>query len=115
MSEVVRELRSGSPTDVSVPWNIPVRLDDTARRALADLTSDGMSVSEAVRTAIIETSARHAEQRAGDATDTEAETYEEWVTRQAAAAPPLTEAQAYVLEAAFLEGHLVRWPGETES
>ncbi|MGI8305725.1 hypothetical protein [Saccharopolyspora hattusasensis] len=65
-----------------------------------------------MRAAIIETSARRAEQRAGDATDTEAETYEEWVTRQAAAAPPLTKNQVYVLTAAFLEGRVLSWPGE---
>jgi hypothetical protein len=87
MDEVVRELQGGSPPAASVPEIVPVRLDTPIRFALAELTSDGTTVDDAVRAAIIEASARRTEQRVGDATDTDAETHEEWVARQAAAAP----------------------------
>ncbi|TDD35804.1 hypothetical protein E1288_42670 [Saccharopolyspora elongata] len=98
-----------------VPKNISIRLDDAMCEALAELTSDGMTISEIVRTAIIEAAVRRAGQRLNEKTSSEAETYEEWVARQAAQAPPLTEPQAYVLKAAFLEGRLVSWPGEARS
>jgi hypothetical protein len=41
---------------------ITFRPDEDAERALAMLTADGTSVSIAVRTALIETARRHAEQ-----------------------------------------------------
>ena len=61
----------------SMPEMIAVRPDEATRMALAELTSDGTKVSDAVRTAIIDAAARHAKQRlrdevaavAADATD----------------------------------------------
>lgn len=42
---------------------IAVRPDEATRLALAELTSDGTKVSDAVRAAIIEAAAKHAKQR----------------------------------------------------
>jgi hypothetical protein len=46
-----------------VGQTITFRPDEDAERALAMLTADGTPVSTAVRTALIETARRHAEQR----------------------------------------------------
>ena len=45
---------------------IAVRPDEATRLALAELTSDGTKVSDAVRSAIIEAGARHARHRLRD-------------------------------------------------
>ena len=45
---------------------IAVRPDEATRSALVELTSDGTTVSDAVRSAIIEAGARHAKQRLRD-------------------------------------------------
>ncbi|SDZ34177.1 hypothetical protein SAMN05216215_106148 [Saccharopolyspora shandongensis] len=108
MGEGTWDSQAGSPSAASAPEIIPVHLDLPTRFALAALTSDGTTVSDAVRAAIIEAGARRAEQRLSDkARASTSETLEEWARRQAAVAPPLSECQVYVLRAAFHENRLV--------
>jgi hypothetical protein len=46
-----------------MPEAIRIQQDDETMRALAELTKDGTSVSDAVRTSIIEAATRHATRR----------------------------------------------------
>lgn len=94
-----------------------MRLDAATRGALAQLTSDGTRTSTAVREAIIKAAAQQAtpKQRPADLplnqrqrlhnkstmSDRDDPDYLAWVTHQAEAAPPLTDAQIGVLFTAF--------------
>lgn len=45
---------------------ITVRIDDETQRALDELTSDGTTVSDAVRAALVDAATRHAKHRLSD-------------------------------------------------
>ena len=84
--------------------HISVQLDEVSSAALDVLIADGTTIGYAVRAAIVEAAERHPEpaplkpnqRRPG-------ETYNEWVARQAANAPPLSDYQIYALRATFVE------------
>lgn len=119
MGDETWDTQAGSPPDRPAPEIVPVHLDPPTRFALGELTSDGRSVDDAVRAAIIEAGARHAEERRaaehpGRKSATKSESLEDWVARQVATAPPLSACQVYVLRAAFLEGRIVHGCGALE-
>jgi hypothetical protein len=88
-----------------VAEQIIIDLDAISSAALRVLTSNGTSVDDAVRAAVIEAAERYPEPPAHDRSDRRrGETYAEWIARQVAAAPPFSDHQVRVLTAAFVQG-----------
>lgn len=92
-----------------VAVQIVIDLDALSSAALQVLTSDGTSVADAVRAAIVEAAERYPESPVHDSSDRRSgETYREWIARQVAAAPPFSDHQVRVLTAAFTQGRRAR-------
>ena len=92
-----------------MPDQIVIDLDALSSAALRVLTSNGTSVADAIRAAVIEAAERYPEPPAHDSSDRRSgETYAEWIARQVAAAPPFSDHQVRVLTAAFTHGRHTR-------
>lgn len=84
---------------------ITVDLDALSSAALRALTSDGTSVTDAVRAALTEAATRYPEPPMYDSRDKrDDENYSHWIARQVSTAPRYTEEQVRVLRAAFIQG-----------
>ena len=89
---------------------ITVDLDILSRAALLVLTSDGTTVTKAVRAALVDAAEHHPEPTTRTSRDLrKGETLTDWAARQADTAPPLSDEQIRVLRISFIEGADRHW------
>lgn len=83
---------------------ISLPLDRLTRAALAVLTANGTDAAQAVRTAVIDAAERYPEPTSSNTAERGTQgSLEDQIAASVAAAPPLTDYQAYVVKAAFVE------------